>query len=181
MKERKSTRVALGGMASALCLLLMFMTGLIPFGTFALPAMAGIVLIVVVVEMGRSTAALVYAAVSLLSLFMCPDKEAAMMFIGFFGFYPVIKELLDRIRPKILQGLCKFAVFNAAILASYWVIIILFGLDEIMEEMGAFGDLTLFVTWLMGCGVFIMFDIALGRIHWAYKHVLRYRFFRKTR
>ena len=90
MKARKSTQVALGGMSSALCLLLMFMTGLIPFGTFALPAMAGIVLIVVVVEMGRSTAALVYGAVSLLSLFMCPDKEAAMMFIGFFGCYPVI-------------------------------------------------------------------------------------------
>ena len=104
-----------------------------------------------------------------------------MMFIGFFGFYPVIKELLDRIKPKFLQALSKFAVFNAAIVASYWVIINLFGLDDIMEEMGAFGDLTLFVTWLMGCAVFIMFDIALGRIHWAYKHVLRYRFFRKTR
>ena len=181
MKVRKSTRVALGGMSSALCLLLMFMTGLIPFGTFALPAMAGIVLIVVVVEMGRSTAALVYAAVSLLSLFMCPDKEAAMMFIGFFGFYPVIKEVLDRIKPKILRVPAKFAVFNAAIVASYWVIINLFGLDDIMEEMGAFGDWTLFVTWLMGCAVFIMFDIALGRIYWAYKYVLRYRFFRKTR
>ena len=181
MKVKKSTRVALGGVASALCMLLMFMTGLIPFGTFALPAMAGIVLIVVVVEMGRSTAALVYAAVSLLSLFMCPDKEAAMIFIGFFGFYPVVKEVLDRVKPKALQWLAKFAVFNAAILVTYWIIINLFGLDDILEEMGTFGDLTLLFTWLMGCGVFIMFDIALGRIHWAYKNVLRYRFFRKTR
>lgn len=181
MKVKKSSQVALGGMASALCLLLMFMTGMVPFATFALPAVAGIVLIVVVVEMGRSTAALVYAAVSLLSLFMCPDKEAAMMFIGFFGIYPVVKGLLDKIKPKILRMLAKFAAFNAGILASYWVIINLFGLTEILEEMGGFGSASLLVTWLMGCLVFVVFDIALTRIHWAYAHVLRYRFFRKTR
>ncbi len=181
MKARKSTQVAIGGMASALCLLLMFMTGMIPFATFALPAVAGIVLIAVVVEMGRSTAMLVYTAVSLLSLFMCPDKEAAMMFIGFFGYYPVVKGLLDRIRPKLLRMICKFATFNGAILATYWIIINLFGLTDILEETGVLGELTLFVTWLMGCGVFVMFDIALSRITWAYVHVLRYRFFRKVR
>ncbi len=181
MKIKKSSQVAVGGMASALCMLLMFMTGMIPFATFALPAMAGIVLVVVVVEMGRSTAALVYAAVSLLSLFMCPDKEAAMMFIGFFGFYPIVKGLLDRIKLRPLRAVTKFAVFNAAIVTSYWIIINLFGIADVMEEMGAFGDMTLFITWLMGCWVFIMFDIALGRIHWAYENVLRYRFFRRLR
>lgn len=181
MKARKSTQVAIGGMASALCLLLMIMTGMIPFATFALPAMAGIVLIAVVVEMGRSTAMLVYVAVALLSLFMCPDKEAAMMFIGFFGYYPVVKGLLDRIRPKLLQMLCKFAAFNLSIVATYWIIINLFGLTDILEEAGMLGDLTLLLTWLMGCAVFVMFDIALGRLTWAYVHVLRYRFFRKVR
>ena len=181
MRAKKSTQVAIGGMASALFLLLMFMTGMIPFATFALPALAGIVLIAVVVEMGRSTALLVYAAVSLLSLFMCPDKEAAMMFIGFFGFYPILKGLLDQIRLRPLRMAAKFCVFNAAIVASYWIIINLFGLTEILEEMGAFGSATLFVTWLMGNAVFVAFDIALGRICWAYEHVLRYRFFRKTR
>lgn len=181
MKIKKSSQVALGGMASALCLLLMFMTGLIPFATFALPAMAGIVLVAVVVEMGRSTALLVYVAVSLLSLFMSPDKEAAMMFIGFFGFYPVVKGLLDRIRQRPLRMLCKFAVFNVAIVASYWVIINLFGLTEILEEMGTFGSWSLFVTWLLGNVVFVVFDFALGRITWAYENVLRYRFFRWVR
>ncbi len=181
MKIKKSSQVAVGGMASALCMLLMFMTGMIPFATFALPALAGIVLIVVVVEMGRSTAAMVYGAVSLLSLFMCPDKEAAMMFIGFFGFYPIVKGLLDRIRFRPLRAISKFAVFNAALVASYWIIINLFGIADIMEEMGAFGEFTLLITWLMGCWIFIMFDIALGRIHWAYENVLRYRFFRRLR
>ena len=56
---KKSTQVALGGLAAALCTLLMFLTGMIPFATYALPAAAGIVLVAVVVENGASTAALV--------------------------------------------------------------------------------------------------------------------------
>lgn len=180
MKMRKSTQVAVGGLTSALCLLLMFMTGMIPFATFALPAMAGIVLVAVVVEMGRPTAAMVYTAVSLLSLFMCPDKEAAMMFIGVFGFYPIVKGVLERIKYRFLRVAAKFAVFNISILASYWIIINLFGLTEILEEMGTFGEFTLLVTWLMGNLVFVVFDLALGRITYAYVHILRRRFFHKA-
>ena len=179
-KIRKSSQVAVGGLTSALCLLLMFMTGMIPFATFALPAMAGIVLIAVVVEMGRPTATMVYVAVSLLSLFMCPDKEAAMMFIGFFGFYPIVKGKLDAIKSRILRPAVKFAVFNIAIFISYWIIINLFGLTEILEEMGTFGEFTLMATWMLGNCVFAVFDVALARITYVYTHVLRQRFFRKA-
>ena len=53
---KKSTQVALGGLSSALCLLLMFMTGLIPFSSYIFPALAGIVLISVREENGLKTA-----------------------------------------------------------------------------------------------------------------------------
>ena len=88
---KKSKQVAAGGIAASLCLLLMFLTGLFPFATYALPAMAGTLLIVVVIELGRPTATMVYAAVSLLSLLITPDKEAALMFVVFFGYYPANK------------------------------------------------------------------------------------------
>ena len=109
---KKSTQVAVGGLASALCLLLMFLTGMIPFTTYALPAMAGIVLIAVVIENGTQTAALVYVSVSLLSLFLSPDKEAALMFLCFFGYYPVIKAKLEQIRPKLLELLAKYGILG---------------------------------------------------------------------
>ena len=76
---KKSTQVALGGLSSALCLLLMFMTGLIPFSSYIFPALAGIVLISVREENGLKTALLVYAATSLLALLIIPDREAVMM------------------------------------------------------------------------------------------------------
>ena len=38
----------MGGLASALCVLLMFLTGMVPFATYAMPAAAGTVLLAVV-------------------------------------------------------------------------------------------------------------------------------------
>ena len=43
--QKKSQQVALGGIATALCIVLMFATGMIPFSYYALPALAGLVLI----------------------------------------------------------------------------------------------------------------------------------------
>ena len=48
---KKSTQVAMGGIASALCLLLLILT-IIPIATYTMPALAGMGLIVVVIENG---------------------------------------------------------------------------------------------------------------------------------
>ena len=47
-----SGKVALGGMVTALCVVLMFLTGVIPIATYALPAVSGVLLVVIVIEMG---------------------------------------------------------------------------------------------------------------------------------
>ena len=99
----------MGGIASALCLLLMMLT-IIPIATYTMPALAGMVLIVV--ENGYSTAWMVYAAVGFLSLFICPDKEAAMLFVGFFGYYPILKGKLEKIKKRSMEYLSKFSIFN---------------------------------------------------------------------
>ena len=44
-------------------------------------------------------ALIVYVAVSILSIFMTPDREAAIMFICFFGHYPIIKGIIERRFP----------------------------------------------------------------------------------
>ena len=50
---KKSEQVALCGVVAALCTLLMFMTGMFPFSTYALPALAGLLMVTVAVETGR--------------------------------------------------------------------------------------------------------------------------------
>lgn len=169
----------MGGIASTLCLLLMLMT-LIPFMTYAMPAMAGIVLIVVVIENGYRTAVMVYAAVAFLSLFICPDKEAAMMFVGFFGYYPILKGKLERIHSRFLEYVAKYALFNVAVILTTLIIVYVFGLTEILEEMGLFGKYTALATLALLNVVFAVYDRALSRIVYAYAHVLRKKIFRRT-
>ncbi len=86
--QRISYRVALGGIITALCLLLMFLTGVMPLLYLALPMVAGALLLIIVSEIGTGWAVLTYAAVSLLSIFVTFDKEAALIFILFFWTLP---------------------------------------------------------------------------------------------
>ncbi|MEG0229976.1 MAG: hypothetical protein RR640_05165, partial [Oscillospiraceae bacterium] len=100
---KKTFKVTLGGIVSGLSLLAMLLTALIPVGTYALPAIAGVLLIVIVDEFDYKWGYLVYFAVSLLSFFITPDREAATLFIFFFGQYPITKALLEKIKNKVLE------------------------------------------------------------------------------
>lgn len=146
---------------------------IIPIATYTMPALAGMVLIVVVIENGYSTAAMVYAAVSFLSLFICPDKEAAVLFVGFFGYYPILKGKLEKIRSRALEYAAKFLVFNIAVIASYLVIIYLFGLQGVLEDVGPLGQYSVLALLALGNVVFWIYDVALSRIITAYREVLR--------
>lgn len=177
--SKKSTRIALGGMFSALCLVLMFMTGMIPFATYAIPAAAGVMLLPVMEEVGTQTAVLVYVAVSVLSVFIVPDREAAMMFVAFFGYYPILKQYLDRIPLRLPRVACKLAIFNAMIIAGYYMIIVLLGMPDIAADMGDFGKYSAAV--LLGCGnlVFIIYDFALVKYYRLYVGWFKPRFLRR--
>ena len=52
MRLKRSMKVALGGVFTALSLVILFLTGVAPMATIALPATAGCLLIPVVVEAG---------------------------------------------------------------------------------------------------------------------------------
>lgn len=175
---RRSTQVALGGMIAALSLLFLFLTGVFPFATYILPAAAGILLVAVVVESGWRWALGVYAAVSLLAVFIAPDREAAIMYLGFFGFYPVLKAFLERLHSRFLEWLSKLAVFNLCIVASYLVIIYILGLNEVLTD-STFGLYTIPVLLLVGNIAFLVYDIALSRLVVSYVQWFRPRFLRK--
>ena len=122
---------------------------------------------------------MVYAAVSFLSLFICPDKEAAVLFVGFFGYYPILKGKLEKIRSRALEYAAKFLVFNIAVIASYLVIIYLFGLQGVLEDVGPLGQYSVLALLALGNVVFWIYDVALSRIITAYREVLRKKIFRR--
>ncbi|MDL2233588.1 hypothetical protein LJC63_08455 [Ruminococcaceae bacterium OttesenSCG-928-L11] len=166
-------------MFSALCLLLMFLSGMVPFSTYALPALAGAMLVAVVIEVGRKVALMVYVSVAVLSLFVVPDREAAMMFIAFFGYYPILKGWIETLRSRVLEYIVKFSLFNVTIVAAYLAMTFLMGMPSVVEDMGDFGRYSALILLFFGNIVFFMYDIALTKYITLYVRWFKPRFLRK--
>ena len=86
----KAAKVALCGVVSALSVVLMLMTGIVPIATIALPALAGCLTIAIVAETNVRYGFAVYCVVSVLAILLTPDREAILFYILFFGYYPTL-------------------------------------------------------------------------------------------
>ncbi|NLN82557.1 MAG: hypothetical protein GX136_08450 [Clostridiales bacterium] len=168
-------KVALGGVLAALSLTFMLLT-FFPFATYALPAIAGAVLIPFVVEVNAKSAWLVYAAVAILSLFISPDIEAKTLFISLFGYYPILKSLLERIRSRRLEWVLKLAVFNIAVVVSYLLLLFVIGIDA--DSFGIVGKYAVYAMLAVGNIVFVLYDITLTSLIALYMRTLHPRVFK---
>lgn len=159
----KSTALtALGGIISALSVFIMFLSGVIPFMTYLIPALSGLLLIVTISEADIKWSVFIYCAVAILSMLVVADKEAAVMYTFFFGYYPVAKELIESRFMGVPSAALKFILFNLMIILGYLVIIYVFAIPlEEMEEFGKYGALV-----LLGIGniTFALYDTIIKNL-----------------
>ncbi len=179
--KKISYRISLGGIAAAICLLLMFFTAVFPILNVALPLFAGTLLAVVAIEINPGWGFVTYAAVACLSLFITPDKDAVIIFIMFFGYYPVLKFLLEKIISKVLQWIIKLAVFNAAIIASYYIMINVTGTIDLVDEFDFLKEYIVPVLLLGGNGIFVFYDYTVSTMVTCYLKWFRPTFLNKIK
>ena len=158
--RKKTKDVALGGIMAALAVVIMCMGGLIPIATFVCPMLCMVLLVFVFRSCGRRIAWAWYGAVSILSVLLGPDKEAAAVFL-FLGYYPIIKPRLDRLR---LKWLWKLLLFNGAILLMYGLLMGVFGMTQLSAEFEELGTVLTAVMLLLGNVIFFMLDHLLDRL-----------------
>ena len=164
-KER-SFKAAFGGIIAALSIVLMFLTGVIPTLTYAIPAICGALLMTIVIEISSGFAGLVYVAVSILSLLVVADKEAAVMYAAFFGYYPIIKSFIEKKTNNALSWVIKYVIFNISMIASYFVVSKVFMIT--FDDIDSLGKWAMPLLLLLGNIVFAIYDIALTRLVTAY-------------
>ena len=159
-------KIALGGMLAALSVVCMFLTNVVPVAEYALPALAGVVVMLAMVELGQRGAWTVYAVSALLSLLLVSNMEANLMYLLFFGYYAILKSIFEQLhRPYFCIGL-KFAVFNLAVILVYLLAIGLLGLPSDTFEL--FGIKVPLLFLLLGNVVFAVYDVGLTRLVTAY-------------
>ncbi len=81
----------------------------------------------------------------------------------FFGYYPIIKSLAERVRPVILNWVIKLAVFEAAFSVIWFLFKSLIFDSRYLETH-------IIVIYLAGTAAFIVFDIGLTRLIGFYIH-----------
>ncbi|MBQ4568855.1 MAG: hypothetical protein IJA62_02155 [Ruminococcus sp.] len=168
---KKTYSLAFSSVIAALSLVFLLVTAVIPVGTYALPCIAGAILAAVVLESGYFAAFTVYVVVSLLSALLAADKEAVLYYIAFLGFYPILKGLLERIKSRLIQYIAKFSVFNACMVAAFFVSISLLSVPK--ESFELFGIYLPWAFLLAGNVIFIIYDICLTRLISQYIHKWR--------
>ena len=159
---KTSVKVSLGGVVAALSLVLMLLTSIIPFGTYAFPAFAGILLVLLVFNLGYAYAFAVYFVTAALSFLLVTDKEAALYYAMFLGFYPILKGVIERIPSKPVQYIVKLALFNVCVIAAFYIGITLLSIPK--ESFNLFGVYLPWVFLILGNIVFIIYDLCITRL-----------------
>ena len=176
MRRRSDTkRLALCGVLAALAVALMFFGGVVPFASLACPVLASLVLIPVYAETGKKWSAVWFLAVAGLAALIAPEKESAVLF-AFFGYYPMLRKFLNRLRPNALRWIAKLAYCNAAVLAAYSLMLFVFRMEALRAEFAQYETYLRAVLLLMANVTFVIYDALIGLLEILYHVKLRPKF-----
>lgn len=155
MRSSKTRKVALAAILTAFEVTFMYIACVFPTGNLGFLGIASLFGISAVVELGIVPGLIVYAAAGVLGLIMLPSKTLAILFAIFFGPYPVVKALCEKL-GRVAEWAIKLVFFNLALTAA------VFALEMTLFSVGD-RTFTTPVVYLIGNGVFILFDIAVSR------------------
>ena len=147
--------MALGGMLTAVAVVIMSLGSLIPLNTYLCPVICILLTRPVLERCGRRTGWCYYLATAILSLMLAPDREAALVY-AFLGYYPMIRPAVEKLGA--LAWLAKLLLFTLAGAASYGVLLLVMGAGAAMSE----GWILTAVTVLLWDVLFLLVDHLLG-------------------
>ena len=132
----------------------------IPYITYASAALAGLVFIAPVIEVGKKQALLSFFVAAALSLLFAEPYSKAL-FVCFLGYYPILKAVLDKIRSNILCLIIKLMVFNAAAVLTFFTAayILMVPLDFLDASIYYIAGMALVANI-----VFLLYDYGVGGV-----------------
>ena len=115
-------KITMGGIITTISLVVLYLSSLFPTNRISLLALSSMFVFVLVIEFNIRTAVISYMATSLLGLILLPDKLMTIAYIIYFGYYGIIKSLIERINNIALEWIVKISSFNIAIFILYLII-----------------------------------------------------------
>lgn len=151
---KNSKIIAYSGVATALSVVMLFLGSIFWVLGYTMPLVASLVMIILLDSISQKSALLTFISTSIISFILLNDKECVLLYILFFGYYPLIRDKINDIKPKFLSYLLKFFTFNAAMVLTQVLCVYVFGIpfDDMLGKWG----IVLFVLCLNL--VFVVFD-----------------------
>lgn len=170
-------------MLAAIGAVLLLLGSLFQVIDLSMAAIASFVCIIAVIELGSRWAWMIYAVVGLISVLLRPTSFAPWVYVAFLGYYPIIKEKIERLNKYVAWAL-KMLSFNAALIICCMVAYFFFT-PEAPESIFDFfntllglpsaGTAVAAALYVFVNFVFIVYDIALTRLISLYIFRLRDR------
>ena len=161
MKNTK--KLTFSAVLSSLAVAIMYIGAVFEVMDLSTAALASIFVMVILTEIGAKYAFLSYACIGVLSFLLLPTKIAAIVFIGFLGFYPMAKAFFERKFAGVVCLLLKFALLNVC------MVLMLLAVRYIMAEALWFEIMLLVLANV----VFVVYDFALTTLLRTYVFVWR--------
>ena len=161
--------MALSALFSALTVIILYFASIWPTGQIGLVAAASMFAAAAVIETGLLSGVYVFVVSSALGMLVIPDRAAPLLYILFFGYYPVIKSLIERIGWIAVQWILKLLAFNAALTVIWFLV------RELVFDFGE-GVPGMIIIYLAGNAVFTLFDYGFTKVIWFYIYRVKRRY-----
>ena len=175
--RHNSFRTALGGILSALSITFMFLGGVFPFAEYVGPALASICVLIFKEEFGAKPAVIMYIAVSILALLVSPSIESSLLFMAFLGWYPIIKNSIEKKTKGLFSLIIKLTAVNVSVLSLYYILLNVLRLPFLEDDLAG-GPWLISALIILYNITFILFDRLLTVISYYYRNVLRNKLIR---
>ncbi|QAA34104.1 hypothetical protein [Clostridium manihotivorum] len=156
----KASHMAKGGILTALSVIFLYLSGILPTNRLAFIALASILIPIAIMATSISTSVLIYVSTSILALLLV-NKLTAFLYIIFFGSYGFIKYYIERINSILIEYVIKIIFFNLC----FFVIYKLYSAFLITDAMKRVPTWGIILAAQVG---FLVFDYALTIVITAY-------------
>ena len=157
--EYSTNKLTVCAMLAALGVVLLYAGSLIEVLDISMAVIASLLYVIAVIEYGGSAPWLIYGVTAILSALLLPNKTPALLYVVFFGFYPILKEKLEK-KPRVICWVLKEITFNVCLvvlaLATYFLFTV--------KDNALINPITVAIALVLCEAVFILYDIALTRL-----------------
>jgi len=160
MVRTGTRKLAFGGILLALFMALMYLDSIFPLLDRSFLILGSFFVMAAIMELGKSGGIVFYIAAAVLGLALLPDKSGIILFILFFGLYPLEKYFAELIPSRLLQLLAKLLMANVslAVLLLAYKAIFMDILPENLAGLDWSSNLMLLVILLLYQAFVIFYD-----------------------